>query len=67
MHPARARGGSVRVGNRGFGVLGLLGGDLRLSVRRREGMHIADDLVILEPADADGNVVPYGQPRTGCC
>ena len=27
-----------------------------------EGMHIADDLVILEPADADGNVVPYGQP-----
>jgi phenylacetate-CoA ligase len=26
-----------------------------------EGMHIADDLVILEPADADGNVVPYGQ------
>ena len=25
-------------------------------------MHIADDLVILEPADADGNVVPYGQP-----
>jgi phenylacetate-coenzyme A ligase PaaK-like adenylate-forming protein len=27
-----------------------------------EGMHIADDLVILEPADADGNVVPYGKP-----
>lgn len=27
-----------------------------------EGMHVADDLVILEPADADGNVVPYGQP-----
>ena len=27
-----------------------------------EGMHIADDLVILEPADADCNVVPYGQP-----
>ena len=27
-----------------------------------EGMHIADDLVILEPADAEGNVVPYGQP-----
>ena len=27
-----------------------------------EGMHIADDLVTLEPADADGNVVPYGQP-----
>jgi phenylacetate-CoA ligase len=27
-----------------------------------EGMHIADDLVILEPADANGNVVPYGQP-----
>lgn len=27
-----------------------------------DGMHIADDLVILEPADADGNVVPYGQP-----
>jgi phenylacetate-coenzyme A ligase PaaK-like adenylate-forming protein len=26
------------------------------------GMHIADDLVILEPADAEGNVVPYGQP-----
>ncbi len=26
------------------------------------GMHVADDLVILEPADADGNVVPYGQP-----
>ena len=25
-------------------------------------MHIADDLVILEPADADGNVAPYGQP-----
>jgi phenylacetate-coenzyme A ligase PaaK-like adenylate-forming protein len=25
-------------------------------------MHVADDLVILEPADADGNVVPYGQP-----
>ena len=23
-----------------------------------EGMHVADDLVILEPADADGNVVP---------
>ncbi|ORW38339.1 hypothetical protein AWB90_23935 [Mycobacterium paraense] len=27
-----------------------------------EGRHVADDLVILEPADADGNVVPYGQP-----
>jgi phenylacetate-coenzyme A ligase PaaK-like adenylate-forming protein len=27
-----------------------------------EGMHTADDLVILEPADADGNVVPFGQP-----
>jgi phenylacetate-coenzyme A ligase PaaK-like adenylate-forming protein len=27
-----------------------------------EGMHVADDLVILEPADADGNVVPYGKP-----
>ena len=27
-----------------------------------EGMHVADDLVILQPADADGNVVPYGQP-----
>jgi phenylacetate-CoA ligase len=27
-----------------------------------DGMHIADDLVILEPADAAGNVVPYGQP-----
>ncbi|MEB4210067.1 hypothetical protein [Mycobacterium sp. 94-17] len=27
-----------------------------------EGMHIADDLVILEPADAEGNVVPYGEP-----
>ena len=27
-----------------------------------EGMHIADDLVILEPANADGDVVPYGQP-----
>ncbi len=27
-----------------------------------EGMHVADDLVILEPADADGNVIPYGQP-----
>jgi phenylacetate-CoA ligase len=27
-----------------------------------EGKHISDDLVILEPADADGNVVPYGQP-----
>ena len=25
-------------------------------------MHIADDLVILEPADADGNIVPFGQP-----
>ena len=25
------------------------------------GMHIADDLVILEPVDAAGNVVPYGQ------
>jgi phenylacetate-CoA ligase len=27
-----------------------------------EGMHIADDLVILEPVDTEGNVVPYGQP-----
>ena len=27
-----------------------------------EGMHIADDLVILEPVDRQGNVVPYGQP-----
>jgi phenylacetate-coenzyme A ligase PaaK-like adenylate-forming protein len=27
-----------------------------------EGMHIADDLVILEAVDAQGNVVPYGQP-----
>jgi phenylacetate-CoA ligase len=27
-----------------------------------DGMHVADDLVILEPADAHGNVVPYGQP-----
>src|SRR5271170_2664557 len=27
-----------------------------------EGMHIADDLVILEPADVQGNVVPFGHP-----
>jgi phenylacetate-CoA ligase len=27
-----------------------------------EGKHISDDLVILEPVDADGNPVPYGQP-----
>src|SRR5271170_3218043 len=27
-----------------------------------EGMHIADDLVILEPVDTQGNIVPYGQP-----
>lgn len=27
-----------------------------------EGMHIADDLVVLEPVDAEGNAVPYGQP-----
>lgn len=27
-----------------------------------EGMHIADDLVILEPVDSRGDVVPYGQP-----
>jgi len=27
-----------------------------------EGMHVADDLVILEPADMQGNVVPYGHP-----
>ena len=27
-----------------------------------EGMHIADDLVILEPVDEHGNVVPYGCP-----
>ena len=27
-----------------------------------EGMHVADDLVILEPVDRLGNVVPYGQP-----
>jgi phenylacetate-coenzyme A ligase PaaK-like adenylate-forming protein len=27
-----------------------------------EGMHISDDLVILEPVDAEGNAVPYGQP-----
>lgn len=27
-----------------------------------EGMHIADDLVILEPVDAQGNAVPAGQP-----
>jgi phenylacetate-CoA ligase len=26
------------------------------------GMHIADDLVILEPVDTKGNPVPYGQP-----
>ena len=26
------------------------------------GMHISDDLVILEPVDVDGNAVPYGQP-----
>ena len=25
-------------------------------------MHIADDLVILEPVDTQGNIVPYGQP-----
>jgi phenylacetate-coenzyme A ligase PaaK-like adenylate-forming protein len=25
-------------------------------------MHIADDLVILEPADTQGNVVPFGHP-----
>ncbi len=34
LHPARARGSSVRVGDRGFGVLGLLGGHLCLSMRR---------------------------------
>jgi phenylacetate-coenzyme A ligase PaaK-like adenylate-forming protein len=27
-----------------------------------EGKHIADDLVILESVDTEGNVVPYGQP-----
>lgn len=27
-----------------------------------EGLHIADDLVILEPVDARGNPVPYGEP-----
>jgi phenylacetate-coenzyme A ligase PaaK-like adenylate-forming protein len=27
-----------------------------------EGMHIADDQVILEPVDTEGNPVPYGQP-----
>ena len=27
-----------------------------------EGWHIADDLVILESVDAEGNAVPYGQP-----
>jgi phenylacetate-coenzyme A ligase PaaK-like adenylate-forming protein len=27
-----------------------------------EGMHIADDLVILESVDSEGNVMPYGQP-----
>src|SRR5882757_1942417 len=27
-----------------------------------EGFHIADDLVILEPVDAEGHAVPYGQP-----
>ena len=27
-----------------------------------KGMHIADDLVILEPVDGHGNVVPYGHP-----
>ena len=27
-----------------------------------EGKHVADDLVILESVDADGNPVPYGQP-----
>jgi phenylacetate-coenzyme A ligase PaaK-like adenylate-forming protein len=27
-----------------------------------EGMHVADDLVILEPVDAEGRVVPFGQP-----
>ncbi|MGO8824848.1 MAG: hypothetical protein ACLQU9_06360 [Acidimicrobiales bacterium] len=27
-----------------------------------EGMHVADDLVILEPVDTEGNVVPFGQP-----
>lgn len=27
-----------------------------------EGMHISDDLVILEPVDAQGNAVPYGHP-----
>jgi phenylacetate-coenzyme A ligase PaaK-like adenylate-forming protein len=27
-----------------------------------EGFHIADDLVVLESVDAEGNTVPYGQP-----
>jgi phenylacetate-CoA ligase len=27
-----------------------------------DGMHIADDLVILEPVDRQGNPVPYGRP-----
>jgi phenylacetate-CoA ligase len=27
-----------------------------------EGKHVADDLVILESVDVDGNPVPYGQP-----
>lgn len=27
-----------------------------------QGMHIADDLVILEPVNADGRAVPYGEP-----
>jgi phenylacetate-CoA ligase len=27
-----------------------------------EGMHVADDLVILEPVDAQGNAVSYGHP-----
>ena len=62
LHRARARGSSVRVGGRGFRVLGLPEGTYAFPCGVGEGMHIADDLVILEPADADGNVVPYGQP-----
>jgi phenylacetate-CoA ligase len=27
-----------------------------------QGLHVSDDLVILEPVDRQGNVVPFGQP-----
>ena len=57
---------SVRVGDRGSEFWGCSEGTYAFPCGVGEGMHVADDLVILEPADAEATWSRMGNLRIGC-